>query len=230
MAIGGLRIDFAFGDHSLSTRPELSINVEGGHGFPFHDMSFAPHRYSSGSTTDFETRLDAAKSGREWAWADLYRELAGPVTGYLASRGATDPEDLASETFLQVARNIQSFEGDEASFRSWVFVIAHRRLLDSRRARQRRPETASLLESTADSSGGDVEEEALQTLVSEELRHAFGQLTDVQGDVLALRILGRLTLEETAQILGKRVGAVKAAQRRGLIALQQRLDLDGVTQ
>jgi RNA polymerase sigma-70 factor (ECF subfamily) len=81
----------------------------------------------------------------------------------------------------------------------------------------------------ADSTGGDVEEEALEELVSAELGAAFEQLTDIQGDVLALRILGRLTLEETAQALGKRVGAVKAAQRRGLIALQQRVDLEEVT-
>lgn len=192
-------------------------------------MSSFPERYSQRSPEDFATRLEAAKSGREWAWADLYRGLAGPVTGYLASRGATEPEDLASETFLQVARNIQTFEGDETSFRSWVFVIAHRRLLDSRRALQRRPETTTLIESTTESTGGDVEDEALDLLISDEMKKAFEHLTDIQGDVLALRILGRLTLEETAQTLGKRVGAVKAAQRRGLIALQQWLDLEGVT-
>jgi RNA polymerase sigma-70 factor (ECF subfamily) len=186
-------------------------------------------RYSSTSRENFSTRLEAAKSGRDWAWADLYRELAGPVTGYLASRGATDAEDLASETFLQVARNIHSFDGDEASFRSWVFVIAHRRLLDSRRSRNRRPETLAWTETTPDSTGGDVEEEALESLISEELQDAFKGLTDIQGDVLALRILGRLTLEETAQILGKRVGAIKAAQRRGLIALHPKLDVEGVT-
>jgi RNA polymerase sigma-70 factor (ECF subfamily) len=192
-------------------------------------MSSFPERYSQRSPADFATRLDAAKSGRDWAWADLYRELAGPVTGYLASRGAVDPEDLASETFLQIARNIHAFEGDETSFRSWVFVIAHRRLLDSRRARRRRPETTSLSDSIPDTSGGDVEDEALALLVTEELSDAFDQLTDIQGDVLALRIIGRLTLEETAEILGKRVGAIKAAQRRGLQALAKRLEPEGVT-
>lgn len=179
--------------------------------------------------SDFGPTLKGAKEGDEWAWGVLYRELGRQVTGYLASRGAIEPEDLASETFLQVARNIHTFEGDEASFRSWVFVIAHRRLLDARRARQRRPETIALGDPKWDSKGGDVEEEALDVLVSDELRHAFDHLTDIQGDVLALRIFGRLTLEETAQALGKRVGAVKAAQRRGLQALAKRLELEGVT-
>jgi RNA polymerase sigma-70 factor (ECF subfamily) len=94
---------------------------------------------------------------------------------------------------------------------------------------KRRPETTAWNDATPDSTGGDVEDEALEGLISEEIQHAFEQLTDIQGDVLALRILGRLTLEETAQILGKRVGAIKAAQRRGLIALQEKLDLEGVT-
>jgi RNA polymerase sigma-70 factor (ECF subfamily) len=192
-------------------------------------MPSSAQRHSERSPKDFATRLEGAKSGREWAWADLYRDLAGPVTGYLASRGAAEPEDLASETFLQVARNIQGFEGDEASFRSWVFVIAHRRMLDARRAGQRRPITTSLSDAAVEPADGDVEVEAIEGLVSSELHAAFEQLTDIQGDVLALRILGRLTLEETAQALGKRVGAVKAAQRRGLLALQRILDLEGVT-
>lgn len=59
----------------------------------------------------FQSTLEEARSGAEWAWASLYTELAGPVTGYLASRGASEPEDTTSEVFLQVARNIQGFVG-----------------------------------------------------------------------------------------------------------------------
>jgi RNA polymerase sigma factor (sigma-70 family) len=177
---------------------------------------------------DFETRLRAAKDGAEWAWAEIYRDLAGAVAGYLANRGAAEPEDLTSETFLQIARNISTFDGGESAFRSWVFVIAHRRLIDSRRARQRRPETLTLSDPTG-GAGGNVEEEALNRLTTIELQSAFEKLSESQCDVLALRIIGQLTLEETASVLGKRVGAVKAAQRRGLLALSQHLDLDGVT-
>jgi RNA polymerase sigma factor (sigma-70 family) len=171
----------------------------------------------------FESTLDAAKAGGEWAWAALYRELAGPVTGYLASRGAPEPEDLAAETFLQVARNIQGFEGGEKAFRSWVFVIAHRRLIDARRANGRRPVTVSLPDEDHH-RGGDVESEAMDKLVTAELRLSLATLTEDQRDVLALRIIGNLTLEETADVVGKRVGAVKALQSRGLIALREHLD------
>jgi RNA polymerase sigma-70 factor (ECF subfamily) len=168
---------------------------------------------------NFKPALDAAKAGADWAWAVLYRELAGPVTGYLASRGAPEPEDLAAETFLQVARNIQSFDGGEAAFRSWVFVIAHRRLIDVRRRKGREPELRALPDEVHH-PGGDVEEEALDRLVTRELWLGLATLTEDQRDVLALRIIGNLTLEETAEAIGKRVGAVKALQRRGLIALR----------
>lgn len=176
----------------------------------------------------FESALDAAKAGAEWAWASLYRDLAGPVTGYLASRGSPEPEDLAAETFLQVARNIQSFEGREEAFRSWVFVIAHRRLIDQRRKKGREPELTALPDEVHH-PGGDVEGEALDRLVTGELGLALAILTDGQRDVLALRIIGDLTLEETAEVVGKRVGAVKALQRRGLIALRGHLDQDRVS-
>jgi RNA polymerase sigma factor (sigma-70 family) len=191
-------------------------------------MSAPNPRIGNPRDHDFETRLRAAKNGAEWAWAAIYRDLAGTVTGYLANRGAAEPDDLTSETFLQIARNISSFDGNEAAFRSWVFVIAHRRLIDSRRARQRRPETISLSVPTG-RAGGDVEEEALNRLTTVELQSAFEKLSESQRDVLALRIIGQLTLEETASVLRKRVGAVKAAQRRGLLALSEHLDLNGVT-
>ena len=71
------------------------------------------------------------------------------MTGYLASRGAHELEDLAAETFLQVARNIQNFEGGEEAFRSWVFVISHRRLIDVRRKRGRSPELSRYPTTTA---------------------------------------------------------------------------------
>lgn len=176
----------------------------------------------------FVSVLEAAKTGAEWAWSSLYRELAGPVTGYLASRGAAEPEDTTSEVFLKVARNIHDFNGDEDSFRSWVFVIAHRSLIDDRRHRSRRPVLAEQLPHDG-AHGGNVESEALDELVTEELLAAFANLTDGQRDVLALRMVGGLTLEQTAQVLGKRVGAVKALQHRALAALQRELETAGVS-
>ena len=178
----------------------------------------------------FESVLTAAKAGAEWAWASLFNGYSGRVTGYLASRGAKEPEDLTSEIFIKVANSIHSFEGDESSFRSWLFVIAHRRLIDERRSFGRKPDFTELpADYSSNGSAGNVETEALELLVTDELKDAFEVLTDSQRDVLALRMIAGLTLAETGEMIGKKVGAVKQLQRRALEALQQELDFQNVT-
>lgn len=178
--------------------------------------------------SEFEATLQGAKAGEPWAWEVIYREFAGPVTGYLAVRGAPEPEDQASETLFDVARNIERFDGDEASFRSWVFVIAHRRLIDARRRQGRRIETAPL--NDADTNpGGDVEAEALNNLALGEMLDLLNPLTDDQREVIALRMLADLSLEETAQVMGKRIGSVKALQRRAVGNLKRILETSEVS-
>jgi RNA polymerase sigma factor (sigma-70 family) len=178
----------------------------------------------------FESVLTAAQAGAEWAWASIYRDLAGPVRGYLASRGAREPDDVTSEVFLKVAGAIQRFEGDEASFRSWVFVIAHRRLIDERRSRGRQPDFTEWKPETISHGGvGDVESEAMDRLSTEQLHETLSSLTGSQREVLVLRMIGGLSLEQTAEVMGKRVGAVKALQHRALAALQARFDSEGIS-
>ena len=176
----------------------------------------------------FASVLVAAKSGADWAWSAIFKELFAPVTGYLASRGAAEPEDTASEVFLKVARGIHDFDGDENSFRSWVFVIAHRSLIDDRRHRSRRPDLAAPPPEDL-AEGGNVEEEAVEALVTAEVLAAFDRLTDTQRDVLSLRMVAGLSLEQTAQVLGKRIGAVKALQHRALASLTKEIDLSQVS-
>jgi len=176
-------------------------------------------------TDRFDEILAAARDGHEWAWESLYRGLAGPVVGYVASRGAKDAEDVASEVFLQVARDIEHFEGGEASFRSWVFVIAHRRLIDARRALARSPEIADDFDvASTDLLGGNVEVEAFEQLSNQHLRKVLDSLTDDQRHVLALRVVADLSLRETAQVMSKRVGAIKALQRRALQTVRQQIE------
>jgi RNA polymerase sigma-70 factor (ECF subfamily) len=87
----------------------------------------------------FEAVLDAVRLGRPWAFDRIYRALAPVVAAYLDAQGSPEPDDLTSEVFLGVFRNIGRFDGDEAGFRAWVFTIAHRRLIDERRRLSRRP-------------------------------------------------------------------------------------------
>jgi RNA polymerase sigma-70 factor (ECF subfamily) len=177
----------------------------------------------SGPTGDsFASVLAAAQAGGEWAWEVLYRQYAGPIRGYLRANGAKEPDDLVSEVFLQIARNLPGFEGDDRQFRSWIFTVAHHRVVDERRMRGRRPVDPSsdgVVEPTETMVAA--EELALTRLGVERARALLDDLSPDQRDVLLLRILGGLTVEEVAATLGKRAGAVKALQRRGLAALQR---------
>jgi RNA polymerase sigma factor (sigma-70 family) len=171
----------------------------------------------------FDSVIAAARAGAEWAWTELYDDLSPLVLGYLRARGAAEPEDLTGEVFLQMVRDVQSFEGDERAFRSWTLSIAHHRLLDDIRYRKRRPaEPASEVDRRI-VQGGNVETEALSSLGSQDVLRIIQGLPPDQRDVLLLRMLGDLTIEEIARILDKRVGAVKALQRRGLANLRKRI-------
>lgn len=173
--------------------------------------------------------ITAAREGAPWAWRKLHDELAGPLEGYLRVRGARNPEDLVSEVFVDLARNIADFEGDLAKFRSWAFVVAHHRLIDDRRRKSRRPTEVAMENVAPEAAPDDPETEALGRLSDDRVRHLFESLTPDQRDVLSLRIIGELTLAETAEALGKRVGAVKALQRRALQALRKKIENEGVT-
>lgn len=166
--------------------------------------------------------LAAAATGAEWACRHLYLDLSPTVCGYLRLQGAREPEDVTSEVFVSVFRGLRSFSGSEAEFRSWVFTIAHRRLVDERRRVAHQPRTVTLNEQ--DSLGGDVEEDALRRISADRVRSLCGTLAPDQRDVLLLRMVSALTVEQVGAVLDKTPGAVKALQRRGLAALRHVID------
>lgn len=167
--------------------------------------------------------LTAAQLGAPWALRRIYDDVAPVVTGYLRLRGAAEPDDVASETFLHVFDRLPTFTGDERAFRSWVFTIAHRRLIDERRRRDRRL-PADPLEGSVQPVGGNVEEEVMQDLGASWVGELLGTLSPEQRDVLVLRIVADLSVDEVATIVGKRPGAVRALQHRALARLRSELE------
>ena len=176
--------------------------------------------------TEFDPILKAAQAGACWAYTRIYQGLAPAVAGYLRAQGADDPDDLTSEVFLRVLSGWRSFSGTEAQFRSWVFTIAHSRLVDARRARNRAPEVGALEPECLDGSGpstAGADEEAMERLANEEAHHLLDALTSDQRDVVTLRLISQMSVEEVAVVLEKPPGAVKALQRRALASLRRSL-------
>lgn len=176
---------------------------------------------------DFERVLAGAQRSEPDALEILYRDLAPLVLGYLRGRGARDPEDLTSETFVAMMRNLHRFRGNETRLRTWVLTIAHRRLIDDRRRRSRRPESPMEPTSMAETQGttsSDAGTAALAKVGGEEMVRLLEGLTDDQRAVVVLRIVADLPVNEVARILKKRPGAVKTMQRRALASLARALD------
>lgn len=166
--------------------------------------------------------MEGARSGDEGSWSIIYRELAPSLMAFARGRGATDPEDVVGEVFVQVARRIDVFEGDARNFRAWVFTICRGKLIDDLRRRGRRREEPARLD-TIERFGpvADAEAEAVSSLVQDELISVLDRLTADQREVVLLRVLAGFTTPEVANVMGKTVGSVEALQRRAFAQLKK---------
>ncbi|MGB8651252.1 MAG: sigma-70 family RNA polymerase sigma factor [Mycobacteriales bacterium] len=177
--------------------------------------------------------LPAAQAGEAWALRAVYDELAPRVHAYLRARGAAEPEDLTSEVFLTVFPKLPTLTGGAAGLRTFTFSVAHARLVDDLRKRSRREPAVEYAAASDPRTAPSSEDDALDHVQTEQVRRLLATLLPDQRDVLVLRILADLTVEQVAEALGKSPGAVKQLQRRGLIALRQALQPseapDGVT-
>ena len=191
-------------------------------------------RARKGEIADFAALLAGVKAGRPSAWDECFRWLAPAVAGYLRVQGAREVDDLTSEVFLAMFRNVGTFSGTEANFRSWVFVIAHRRLQDERRRRLRRPlydlpaAAPDELAAGPDRASADTEEAAIRAIATERVTELCSRLVPDQRDVVLLRIIGDLTVDQVAEVLAKSPGAVKQQQRRAFAALRRMVEREGV--
>ncbi|HEX9681957.1 MAG TPA: sigma-70 family RNA polymerase sigma factor [Acidimicrobiales bacterium] len=153
--------------------------------------------------------------------ADAYRRHAGRVLSYLRARGAAEPEDVLGEVFVQVARDARRFRGHgPTDERRWIFTIARNRLIDATRAAARRP--------VEPRENDDLRATPPPEPIDPALISALEALTDEQREVVVLRFVADLSLNDVAAVTGRKANAVKQLQHRALAALRRRLDpIDG---
>lgn len=182
------------------------------------------------SDQQLDAVLRAAQQGQPWALRAVYDELAPRVHGYLRSRGAAEPEDLTSEVFLAVFPRLGSVTGGAAGLRTLVFSVAHARLVDDLRRRSRREPAVPYDPRTDPRTAPSSEDEVVGLIATDRVRELLAALPDDQRDVLLLRIVSDLSVEQVAQAINRSPGAVKQLQRRGLLALRAQAAEGRVTQ
>ncbi|OKI09068.1 hypothetical protein AMK13_08895 [Streptomyces sp. CB02056] len=172
---------------------------------------------------DLTEAVRAAQGGDEEAFRLLFRTVQPGLLRYLRvlvggrPEGAQDAEDIASEAWLQIARDLRGFSGDGDGFRGWAATIARHRALDHLRARRRRPVADLPFEQLVElAAGDDTARAALATVGTADALALISRLPRDQAEAVLLRVVMELDAESAARVLGKRAGSVRMAAHRGL--------------
>ncbi len=181
-----------------------------------------------GDDAELTAAVLAAQTGDETAFRTVYRAVHPRLLGYLRTLvGEPDAEDVASESWLQIARDLERFSGDADRFRGWAARIARNRALDHIRMRGRRPAIGGdETELTGRAAESDTADEAIESLTTGSALALIAQLPQDQAEAVVLRVVVGLDAKTAAETLGKRPGAVRTAAHRGLRRLAELLGGD----
>jgi len=146
----------------------------------------------------------------------LYRELQPALLRHLRSSHAWQAEDIAADVWLEVASLLPRFVGGDDAFRAWLFTLARRRVIDSYRRAGRRP-TEALHEDDYEAPSDGPDDQALDRLGTEAtIARLHHLLTPDQVEVLLLRVVAGLPVEDVALLTGKRPVNVRVVHHRAL--------------
>lgn len=192
------------------------------------DATAPAGRASAPAGPDLDEALTGALRGDPDAFRVLYRDTQPRVLRYLHAIVGDDAEDVASETWLQVSRDLADFAGDGDGFRGWVVTIARHRAIDHQRHRGRRPSTPVPAEDLAYlAASEDTATLALDSVATDAAVGLIASLPPDQAEAVLLRVVVGLDAQAAAEVLGKRPGAVRMAAHRGLRTLARRLEQAG---
>ncbi|WP_405931225.1 RNA polymerase sigma factor [Streptomyces sp. NBC_00827] len=171
-----------------------------------------------------------AQDGDEAAFAVAYRLVQPGLLGYLRGIVGDDAEDVASDAWLEIARDLGRFKGDGAGFRGWTATIARHRALDHLRRLKVRPRATTLEQDVLELPGTHAtDDQALEALSTQDALELVAGLPRDQAEAVLLRVVVGLDGPAAARVLGKRPGAVRTAAHRGLKRLARQLGVEGVT-
>jgi len=172
--------------------------------------------------TDLVTR---AQGGDAEAIGQLYDQHHEALFRYIWARVGERPlaEDLTGEVFMRMLNALPRYRATAAPFRAWLYQIARNLLVDHYRKMSGQIMAPLREAETTGAEAGDVTALVEQRLTLERVHQALARLDETQCEVVTLRFLSGLSLQEAAAALGKTENAVKALQHRGLMALREML-------
>ena len=177
--------------------------------------------------------LERARRLDQQALGEIHDRFYSEVFRYVRYRLAQEQlcEDITSEVFLRFLNALNRKQGPTTNLRGWLIGTASHMVNDHLRGKYRR--TMENIDHTEEHLL--VDDQLPEDLINADqenqaVREAFNELTAEQQHVLALRFGQELSLEETAQIVGKTITAVKALQFRALASLRRILEKNKIEQ
>lgn len=166
-----------------------------------------------------DDELSAALAGEPSGFSAVYTVISPAVLGYFRARGVNDAEALTQDVFVDVLPKLATVTGGRSGLRTFIFSVAHARLVDHHRRAERTPYLAEYDPRDDVRYVPSAEDEVLSSLGG--IAGSLSQLNEEQREVLVLRIVADLSIEQVARIMNKTPGAIKQLQRRGLSALRE---------
>lgn len=171
------------------------------------------------------TLLRRVRGGDETALIRAYDEYAPGIYRYayrLTGHRAT-AQDVVSDIFRRLLAALRNGSGPTDNLSAWLYRVAHNLVVDGFRGQPEDPpvplQNAREISVPSRAEGWVEQEEAVAAA-----RAALAQLTPLQQQAIALRFLEGLSIQETAEIMGKTEGAVKALQYRGTNSMRRILE------
>ncbi|MBI4304616.1 MAG: sigma-70 family RNA polymerase sigma factor [Chloroflexi bacterium] len=153
------------------------------------------------------------------AFGELYSMFVNRIYRYIfyQVRNEMLAEDMTEEVFIKAWQAIGSCKGREQSFSSWLYRVAHNHVVDNLRS------TKQHLLIGTDITGeqlGDPKQEIGTQLEQGEVFDAISLLPEEQRQVIILKFVEGLSNQEIGQVTGKKQGAIRILQMRGLSRLR----------
>src|SRR6266487_4622798 len=188
--------------------------------------SLHPEAPGMETAVDLGGAVGRAQHGDAEAFRLLYRDIQPRLLRYLHALAGQDAEDIASETWLQVTRDLPGFTGTYDGFRGWVATLARHRALDHLRRTTRRPPALAVPaeDLAAWPAAADTAQTAIDTVATRNAVALIATLPPDQAEAVLLRAVLGLDAITAGQVLGKRPGAIRTAAHRGLKTLHKKLE------
>jgi RNA polymerase sigma-70 factor (ECF subfamily) len=177
------------------------------------------------TASQFDDDLLLARSGDDAAFSRIFDRTQPALLRYLRALAPGAAEDIASETWVSIIRDLHSFQGEEKAFRAWALTIARHRMVDATRAEARHPAVPMAeppIELNA-ASAPDTGELVVERAQTRDALALIATLPPDQAEALLLRVVAGLDVAQVAEIMGRSSGAVRVLTHRGLKTLTARI-------